>query len=38
MENTPLDTWAHTFGPDFPQVIDRGPRWTILDETSQKKA
>ena len=37
MENTLLDTWAHTFGLDYPQVIDSGPRWTILDGTSEKK-
>ena len=29
MENTQLATWAHTFGPDYPQVIDSDPRWTI---------
>ena len=37
MENTPLDTRAHIFGPDYPQVIDSGPRWTILDGTSEIK-
>ena len=37
MENSLLGTWAHTFGPDCPQVIDSHPRWTILDGTSEKK-
>ena len=38
MENTsaPLDTSAHTFGPDYPQLIDSGPRRTILDGTSER--
>ena len=36
MENTLLATWAHTFGPDYPQVIS-DPRWTILDGTSGRK-
>ena len=30
MENTLLGTWAHTFGPNYPQVIDSDPRWRIL--------
>ena len=37
VENTQLATWAHTFGPDYPQVIDSDPRWTILDGTSERK-
>ena len=36
VENTLLATWAHTFGPDYPQVIS-DPRWTILDGTSERK-
>ena len=37
MENTLLGTWAHTFGPDYTQVIDSDPRWTIFDGTSERK-
>ena len=32
-----LGTWAHTFDPDYPQVINSDPRWTILDGTSERK-
>ena len=38
MENTLSGTWAHTFGPYYPQVIDSDPRWTILDGTSERKS
>ena len=37
MENTLLGTWAHTFGPDYPQVTNSDPRWTILEGTSERK-
>jgi len=35
-ENTLLGTWAHTFGPNYPQVIDSDPRWTIFDGISER--
>ena len=36
-QNTLLGTWAHTFGPDYPQEIDSDSHWTILHGTSERK-
>ena len=35
-ENTLSGTWAHTFGPAYPQKIDSDSRWTILHGTSER--